>query len=72
MCIRDSPAPQIPKKEREAKAAAPKKKTKKSLNPEAKIFVPGRKTKEETPATSRSKFGRTRRPPERLGIRSNL
>ena len=66
------PAPQIPKKEREAEAGAPKKKTKKSLNPEAEIFVPGRKAEEETSTTSRSKFGRTRRPPERLGIRSNL
>ena len=66
------PVPQIPKKEREAKVAAPKKRTKKSLNPEAEIFVPGRKTEEETSTTSRSKFGRTRRPPERLGIRSNL
>ena len=66
------PAPQLPEGKKEVKAMAPKKKTKKSLNPAAEIFVPGRKTKEETPATSRSKFGRTRRPPERLGIRNNL
>ena len=66
------PAPQLSEREKEVKAAAPKKKIKKSLNPEAESFIPGRKTKEETPTTSRSKFGRTRRPPERLGIRSNL
>ena len=66
------PAPQIPRGEKEVKAAAPKKRTKKSLNPEAEIFVPGQKAKEGTSTTSRSKFGRTRRPPERLGIRSNL
>ena len=66
------PAPQLPEGKKEDKATAPKKKTKKSLNPEAEIFVPDMKTKEETPATSRSKFGRIRRPPERLGIRSSL
>ena len=76
------PAPQIPRREKEAKAAAPRKGIKKSLNPEAQSFIPGRKPKEssipdqkaeeETPTTSRSKFGRTRRPPERLGIKNNL
>ena len=66
------PAPQIPRREKEAKATAPKKWTKNCLNPEAEIFVPGRKAEKETSTTSRSKFGRTRRPPERLGIRSNL
>ena len=54
------PAPRTPRREKEAKAAAPKKKTRKSLNPEAEIFVPGRKAKEDTLTASRSKFGRTR------------
>ena len=76
------PAPQLSGGEKEVRAAAPKKEIKRSLNPEAESFIPGRKpkesfitgrkAKEETPATSRSKFGRTRRPPERLGIRNNL
>ena len=66
------PAPQLSGGEKEVKVAAPKKKSKKSLNPEAEIFIPGQKIKEKTLATSRSKFGRTRRPPERLGIKSSL
>ena len=76
------PAPQLSEGEKEVKAAAPRKRIEKSLNPEAKSFIPGRKpkessipgqkAKEETPTMSRLKFGRTRRPPERLGIKNNL
>ena len=75
-----NPAPPLSGREKEVKAAAPKKRIKKSLNPEAEIFIPGRKPKEssipdqkveeKTPTTSRSRFGRTRRPPERLGVKS--
>ena len=64
------PAPQTAVKQREVKAAPPKKEVKGSLNPGAEVFVPGRKTKEKTPTTSKSRFGRTRRPPERLGVRT--
>ena len=64
------PAPQTTEKRKEVKAAPPKKEIKRSLNPEAESFVPGRKPKEKTPTTSKSKFGRTRRPPERLGVRT--
>ena len=76
------PAPQLLGGEKAVKAAAPRKKIKKSPNPEAESFIrgrkpkesviTGRKAKEETPTTSRSKFGRTRRSPERLGIKNNL
>ena len=61
------PTPPAAEKKREFKAAAPKE-IKRSLDPEARIFVPGSGPKEKFPAVSRSKFGRTRRPPERLGI----
>ena len=53
---------------KEVKAAVPRKEIKGSLNPEAKVFVPSSRPKERSPAVSRSKFGRTRRPPERLGV----
>ena len=75
------PAPQLSGGEKEVKAAAPKKEIKRSLNPEAESFIPGRKpkessipgqkAKEKAPTMSRSKFGRTRRPPDRLGIKNN-
>ena len=53
--------------EKEVKIAVRKKEAKKSLNPEAKTFIP------ENPSTvSRLRFGRTRRPPERLGVRTIL
>ena len=42
-------------------------KTKKSLNPAAKVFVPGEKSGESSSAVTRSRFGRVSRPPERLG-----
>ena len=64
------PAPQTAGKRKEVKAALPKKEIKKSLNPEAESFVPGQRPKEKTPTTSKSRFGRTRRPPERLGVKS--
>ena len=64
------PAPQTTEKRKEVKAAPPKKEIKRSLNPEVESFVPGRKPKEKTPTTSKSRFGRTRRPPERLGVKS--
>ena len=74
------PAPQLSEGEKEVKAAAPGRRIK-SLNPEAKSFIPGRKPKEssipgqkareKTSTMSRSKFGRTRRPPDRLGIKNN-
>ena len=54
---------------KEFKAVAPRE-IKKSLDPEAKIFVPSSGPKEKSPAVSRSKFGRTRRPPDRLGIKA--
>ena len=75
------PAPQLSKGEKEVKAAAPKKKTKTSLNPEAESFVPKKRPKESSiPSqkagkeliTSKSRFGRARRPPDRLGIMKNL
>ena len=47
-------------------------KKKKSLNPAAKVFVPGSGPGENTPTALKSRFGRTRRPPERLGISNNL
>ena len=42
-------------------------KTKKSLNPAAKVFVPGAKSGESSSTATRSRFGRVSRPPERLG-----
>ena len=42
-------------------------KTKKSLNPAVKIFVPGAKSGESSSAVTRSRFGCVSRPPERLG-----
>ena len=41
--------------------------TKKSLNPAAKVFVPGAKPGEFSSAVTRSRFGRVSRPPDRLG-----
>ena len=74
------PTPQTAEKKKEVRAVPPKKEIKKSLNPEAEVFIPGRKPKEsvipgrkpkeKTPTPSKSRFGRTRRPPERLGIKS--
>ena len=64
------PALQTPEKKKEVKAAPPKREIKGSLNPEAEVFVPGRKPREKTPTPSKSRFGRTRRPPERLGVKS--
>ena len=74
------PAQQPSGRGKEVKAAAPKKEIKKSLNPEAEVFIPGRKPKEsiipgrkpkeKTPTPSKSRFGRTRRPPERLGVKT--
>ena len=42
-------------------------KTKKSPNPAAEVFVPGAKAGESSSTTTRSRFGRISRPPERLG-----
>ena len=42
-------------------------KIKKSLNPAAKVFVPGAKSGESSSTVTRSRFGRVSRPPERLG-----
>ena len=84
MCIRDrvvtvdrlkpafgfvDPTPLAEEKKKEFKAVAPRE-VKRSLDPEAKIFVPSSGPKEKSPAVSRSKFGRTRRPPDRLGIKA--
>ena len=76
------PAPQLSGGETEVKTTAPKKKRKTSLNPEAETFVPRKKpmgsaatskeAEEETSITPRSRFGRARRPPDRLGIKRNL
>ena len=63
------PTPQSAEK-KEVKAAVPRKEIKGSLNPGAKVFVPSSRPKERSPAVSRSKFSRTRRPPERLGIKA--
>ena len=41
--------------------------TTKSLNPAAKVFVPGAKLGEFSSAVTRSRFGRVSRPPDRLG-----
>ena len=61
------PAPLSPTP-RKIKATVVEKRKKKSLNPEAKVFVPSSRLGENTPAKLKSRFGRTRRPPERLGI----
>ena len=66
------PAPQDAEKRKEVKTAVQKKEIKRSLNPEAESFIPDLKSKEKTATTSKSRFGRTRRPPERLGIRTIL
>ena len=76
------PAPLLSRGEKGVKAAAPRKGIKKSLNPEAESFVlgkkpressiPGQKDEEGKTTTSRSRFGRTRRPPERLGVKNGL
>ena len=63
------PTPPAAERKREFKAVAPRE-SKRSLDPEAKIFVPSSGPKEKSPAVSRSKFGRTRRPPDRLGIKA--
>ena len=42
-------------------------KTKKSLNPAAKVFVPVARPKESLSTATRSRFGPISRPPERLG-----
>ena len=64
----DQTTPQA--EEKKVKTAVLKKEAKKSLNPEAKIFFPSSGLKEKPATVSRSKFGRTRRPPERLGVSS--
>ena len=61
-----APPSTTPKK---IKTAVLKTGTKKSLNPEAEVFVPSSEPDERPLTVSRSRFGRTRRPPERLGVR---
>ena len=62
-----SPAP------RKIKATIVKvEKKKKSLNPAAEIFIPGPGPRESPTTELKSRFGRTRRPPERLGISNNF
>ena len=63
------PTPQSTAK-KEVKSAVPRKGIKRSLNPEAESFIPGLRPKESPSTVSRSRFGRTRRPPERLGVSS--
>ena len=57
---------------KEVKSAVPKKGIKRSLNPEAESFIPGLRPKESPSTVSRSRFGRTRRPPERLGVETSF
>ena len=66
------PTPQSTEKKKEVKSAIPKKEIKRSLNPEAESFIPGLGPKEKPSTMSKSRFGRTRRPPERLGVRTIL
>lgn len=58
------PTPQSTEKRKEVKSAIPKKKIKRSLNPEAEIFIPSSRPKEKPSTMSRSRFGRTLRPPK--------
>ena len=66
----DPAPPEAAKKK--VKIAVQKKEAKSSLNPEAKTFTPEAKTfiKENPSTVSRLRFGRTRRPPDRLGVRT--
>ena len=64
------PAP-LPANKEESKSAVVKTEKKKSLNPEAESFIPSPRPKEKPSTVSRSRFGRTRRPPERLGVKDN-
>ena len=66
------PTLQSTEKRKEVKSAIPKKEIKRSLNPEAEIFIPSSRPKEKPSTMSRSRFGRTRRPPERLGVKTIL
>ena len=64
------PAPP-PATTEESKTAAVKTGTKKSLNPAAEIFIPSLEQPGEHPPTvTRSRFGRARRSPERLGVKT--
>ena len=65
------PAPPLTA-EKKIKNAVVKTGIRKSLNPEAEVFVPSSETEDRPLTVSRSRFGRTRRPPERLGVRAML
>ena len=63
------PAPSSVVPER-SKATVLKTETRKSLNPAAEVFIPSSKPEENPSTVSRSRFGRARRLPERLGVKT--
>ena len=64
------PAPP-PASTEESKTAVVKTGTKKSLNPAAEVFIPSSEQPgDHQPTVTRSRFGRARRPPETLGVKT--